>query len=107
MENIVKKTLNIYRIDIFLFSLLTLFSGFFVPVDTYAFSKITSGLDTLTSTYLAPLAGAVAATSFLVFLILSLYRQDEYQRKAANVAILSVFIGAGTEFIKTIIGVFS
>lgn len=72
-----------------------------------AFSKLKNGFETITSTYLIPLAGAVAGASFILFVTLSFFKQDEYQKKAANVAILSIFAGSGLELIKNLIQSFS
>ena len=101
-----KCLLKIKRLDLFLIWP-TLLASVLLPCDVYAFSKIQNGLETITETYLVPLAGAVAGASFITFVILSLYRQDEYQRKAGNVVILSIFVGAGMELINQIIRSFS
>lgn len=77
------------------------------PGEAFAFSKLKNGFETLTSTYLVPLAGAVAGASFLLMITLSFFKQDEYQKKAANVAILSIFAGSGLEIIKNLIQSFS
>ncbi|MFG1486117.1 hypothetical protein [Halobacteriovorax sp. RZ-2] len=74
---------------------------------TFAFSKLKNGFETITSTYLIPLAGAVAGASFIMFVTLSFFKQDEYQKKAANVAILSIFAGSGLELIRNLIQSFS
>ena len=84
-----------------------LFGLFLFPVDANAFTKLQNGFETITSTYLVPLAGAVAGAAFIVFVTLSFFKQDEYQRKAANVAILSIFAGSGLELIKNLIQSFS
>ena len=73
----------------------------------YAFGKLKNGFETITSTYLIPLAGAVAGASFILFVTLSFFKQDEYQKKAANVAILSIFAGSGLEIIRNLIQSFS
>ena len=72
------------------------------PANAHAFSKIIRGLESITSAYLVPLAGAVAGASFIVFIMLSYFRQDEYQRKVLNVLLLSVIAGGGLEMIKKI-----
>lgn len=77
------------------------------PLNAYAFSKLKNGFETITSSYLIPLAGAVAGASFILFVTLSFFKQDEYQKKAANVAILSIFAGSGLELIKNLIQSFS
>lgn len=75
--------------------------------DVFAFSKLTSGFENITTTYLIPLASAVAGASFILFVTLSFFRQEEYQKKVANVILLSIFIGAGLELIKNVITNFS
>ena len=97
---------KIKRPDFFLFWPIVVASILF-PVHVCAFTKIQNGLETITETYLVPLAGAVAGASFVIFVIMSFFRQEEYQKKAANVAILSIFVGAGLELIKLIIRSFS
>ncbi|MCR9204928.1 MAG: hypothetical protein NXH75_10140 [Halobacteriovoraceae bacterium] len=78
-----------------------------VTQPVFAFSKLKNGFETITSTYLIPLAGAVAGASFILFVTLSFFKQDEYQKKAANVAILSIFAGSGLELIRNLIQSFS
>ena len=73
----------------------------------YAFSKLKSGFENITSSYLIPLAGSVAGASFILFVTLSFFKQEEYQKKVANVAILSIFVGAGLDIIKNLITSFS
>lgn len=87
----------------------TIFLAFFVlsPNHAHAFSKLKNGFETITSSYLVPLAGAVAGAAFIVFVTLSFFKQDEYQKKAANVAILAVFVGSGLEIITNLIQSFS
>ncbi len=85
----------------------TILAGLLYAREAHAFAKIQNGLETITETYLVPLAGAVAGASFITFVILSFFRQEEYQRKAANVVVLSIFVGAGMELIKQIIQSFS
>lgn len=87
----------------------TIFLTFIVlsPNHVYAFSKLKNGFETITSSYLVPLAGAVAGAAFIVFVTLSFFKQEEYQKKAANVAILAVFVGSGLEIITNLIQSFS
>lgn len=100
--------LNAKFIDIFIWTWSLLIGGvFIIPTNVYAFSKLKNGFETITSTYLIPLAGAVAGASFILFITLSFFKQDEYQKKAANVAILSVFAGSGLEIIRKLIESFS
>ena len=72
-----------------------------------AFTKLKNGFETITSTYLIPLSAAVAGASFILFVILSYFKQEEYQKKIGNVLVLSVFSAAGLEIINAIIQTFS
>jgi hypothetical protein len=98
-------TINDKRLE-YAFIVLMIFSVFF-SAEAYAFSKLTNGFKTITSTYLIPLAHAVAGASFILFVTLSLFKQEEYQKKAATVVVLSVFIGGGLEVISKVIQSFS
>ena len=101
-----KFVLKIKHLDFFLFWP-TFLASVLYSRNAHAFTKIQNGLETITETYLVPLAGAVAGASFIVLVIMSLFRQEEYQKKAANVVVLSIFIGAGLELIKQVIRSFS
>jgi hypothetical protein len=73
----------------------------------FAFTKLKNGIESITQSYLIPLAGAVAGASFIYYVTMSFLKQEEGQKKAANVFITSVFIGAGSEIINTVIQNFS
>ena len=75
--------------------------------NAFAFNKLKNGFETITNTYLLPLTGAVAGAALLVFITLSYFNQEQYQKKIAGVAALAVLTGAGLEMIKTIIQSFS
>ena len=76
--------------------------------EAYAFSKLKNGFETITSSYLIPVAGAVAGAAFILFSTLSLFKPDEYQRKVANVIFLSIFASSvGLEIIKKIVESFN
>ena len=95
-------------IDISFYFWIGLASYFFViPQRAYAFSKIINGLESITTSYLVPLAGAVAGASFILFVTMSYFKQEEYQRKIVNVLILAVITGAGLEMVKKVIQHFS
>jgi hypothetical protein len=79
----------------------------FIPRNVYAFSKLTNGFETITRTYLIPLSGAVAGASFILFVTLSYFKQEEYQKKVANVLVLSIFTGCGLELVTNVIQSFS
>jgi hypothetical protein len=68
----------------------------------FAFNKLKSGFETITNSYLIPLSSAVAGASFITFVILSYFKQEEYQKKAGNVFALSVLSTAGLEIIGSI-----
>ncbi len=88
--------------------LTTLFIGMTLfPSNAYAFSKLTNGFETITRTYLIPLSGAVAGASFILFVTLSYFKQEEYQKKVANVLVLSIFTGCGLELVTNVIQSFS
>ncbi|MCF8060729.1 MAG: hypothetical protein K9K67_15610 [Bacteriovoracaceae bacterium] len=88
--------------------LITLFIGMtLIPSNAYAFSKLTNGFETITRTYLIPLSGAVAGASFILFVTLSYFKQEEYQKKVANVLVLSIFTGCGLELVTNVIQSFS
>jgi hypothetical protein len=78
-----------------------------LPSNAYAFSKLTNGFETITRTYLIPLSGAVAGASFILFVTLSYFKQEEYQKKVANVLVLSIFTGCGLELVTNVIQSFS
>lgn len=100
------KTRKIQNVIAWLWSFIMMFV-FTANSNAYAFSKLKSGFENITSTYLIPLAGAVAGASFILFVTLSFFKQEEYQKKVANVAILSIFVGAGLDIIKNLITNFS
>ena len=75
--------------------------------NAYAFTKLKNGFETITSTYLIPLSAAVAGASFILFVILSYFKQEEYQKKVGNVLVLTVFSATGLEMINSLIQSFS
>ena len=75
--------------------------------NTLAFSKLKNGFESLTSTYLLPLVGAVAGAALITYIILSFFKQEEYQKKVASVFGLSVVGAAGLEVLNSIIQNFS
>lgn len=72
-----------------------------------AFNKLKNGFETITSTYLIPLSAAVAGASFILYVILSYFKQEEYQKKVGNVLALTIFSATGLEIINNIIQSFS
>lgn len=75
--------------------------------NVYAFTKLKNGFESLTSTYLLPLVGAVAGAALITFIILSFFKQEEYQKKVASVFSLSIVGAAGLEILNSIIQNFS
>ena len=90
-------------------SFLIFWSSIFLvmPSHAYAFSKLIRGLENITSTYLIPLCGAVAGASFILFVTLSFFRQDEYQKKIINILILTAVGGGGLHLVQEVIRFFS
>jgi len=70
-------------------------------------SDFKTGFENLTSNYLMPLSGAVAGCAFITFIILSYFKQDEYQKKVAGVLGLTVISSVGLSLIQTLIQNFS
>lgn len=87
----------------FIYLILTIF----IPNFIFGFDKLKNGLESITSNYLIPLSGAVAGASFILYITLSFFKQDEYQRKAGNIIILSILAGSGLEIIKNLIESFN
>ena len=85
-----------------LFGFVLLGSSIVTPQRAYAFTKLKQGFETITITYLIPLSGAVAGASFILFIILSYFKQEEYQKKVANVVMLSIFSNVGLNLLKTL-----
>jgi hypothetical protein len=75
--------------------------------NAYAFTKLKNGFETITSTYLIPLSTAVAGASFILFVILSYFKQEEYQKKVGNVLALSILSVTGLEIINSLVQSFS
>jgi len=77
------------------------------PTNAYAFNKLKNGFETITNSYLIPLSAAVAGASFILFVILSYFKQEEYQKKVGNVLVLTIFSATGLEIINNLIQSFS
>lgn len=73
----------------------------------YAFSKLKNGFEEIASSYLVPLAYAVAGASLMYYLIMSLMNQQENLRKAATVFGVTICVAVGPDILKTIQSVFS
>ena len=89
-------------------SLLTLMGSSLLPSgNLYAFNKLKNGFETITTTYLMPLSTAVAGASFIIFVILSYFKQEEYQKKVGNVLALAILSVTGIEIINSLVQSFS
>ena len=79
-----------------------------IPKDqVYAFSKLKNGFETITSTYLVPLAYAVAGASLIFYLIMAYFNQQDYQKKAASVFGITICIAVGADVLKVVQQTFS
>lgn len=77
------------------------------PNNAYAFSQMKSGFETITTQHLIPLSGAVAGCSLIVYIILSYFKKDEYQKYVGNILALSIFARVGLGVIDAITKSFS
>ena len=75
--------------------------------DALAFSRMVSGLETITTGYLVPISRAVAGASLLLFVTLSFFKQDQYLRKVGEIFFLAVLASAGVEILKKMMEAFS
>ena len=95
-----------YLIDIvywfFGFGFILFGTSIISPNNAFAFSKLKNGFETLTTSYLIPLSDAISGCAFIVFIMLSYFKQEENQKKAATVLMLSIFARAGLSVVKTI-----
>ena len=98
-----KKIINIY------YQLLITFIGgaLIAPSNAMAFSKLKNGFETITTTYLIPLAQAVAGAGFIYYVTMSVIKPEENLKKSGNVIIISCLIGAGLDLITKVIQSFS
>ena len=88
------------------FMKIVVLSAIFHSLSLHAFSKLRYGFETLTDTYLVPLATAIGGASLIIYVILS-YFQSDYSRRIFQVFFLSILVGAGSEIIKLLIQAFS
>ncbi|HLE12831.1 MAG: hypothetical protein A2504_00350 [Bdellovibrionales bacterium RIFOXYD12_FULL_39_22] len=77
------------------------------PQNAYAFDKLKNGFEMMTNNYLLPLSQAVGGFFFILYIILSYFRQDEYLRKVSTVAMLGIFSAAGISLMDTLTKSFS
>jgi len=85
----------------------SIYIAIITTLNAYAFNKLKNGFETITSTYLIPLSAAVAGASLILYVILSYFKQEEYQKKIGNVLALAVFSATGLEIINSLIQSFS
>ena len=76
------------------------------PEDAPAFSRLKTGLETITTGYLIPISRLVAGASLVLFATLSFFKQDEYQRKIANIIFLAVIASCGLEVLDKLMKAF-
>lgn len=94
-------------VDIILFPL-SFFTGLvMLSSNAYAFGKLINGFNTVTDTYLIPLATAVSGATFVLFCILSYFKQEEYSKKVGHICIMTILTMTGVEIIKQISQSFS
>mgnify|MGYP006423564869 CR=1 FL=1 len=72
-----------------------------------AFNKLKNGFETLTESYLIPLSTAMAGAMLILYVILSYFRLDEFQKKVGSVFGLAILTVTGTSIINGIVGSFS
>ena len=85
-------------------AMLLLFTLF--PAESSAFSRLKTGLETITSGYLIPISRLVAGASLVLFATLSFFKQDEYQRKIANIIFMAVIASCGLEVLDKLMKAF-
>ena len=90
----------------FLITLTILLLSTFFPTESLAFSRLKTGLETITSGYLIPISRLVAGASLVLFATLSFFKQDEYQRKIANIIFMAVIASCGLEVLDKLMKAF-
>lgn len=87
---------------------LSLFGGALLSAqNAHAFSALQSGLENLTTMHLIPLSGAVAGCATVVYVILSYFKKDEYQKYVGNILGLALFARVALGIIDVITKSFS
>ena len=72
------------------------------PSNAYAFDSLKNGFENLTKMYLLPLSGAVAGCALLVYITLSYFKKDEYQKYVGNIFGLAILASAGLSLIEAL-----
>lgn len=83
------------------------FAAVLTPSHAYAFSKLKSGFENLTSTYLIPLSHAMAGAALIAFVLLSFFKKDEYQKQVGNILALTIVSSVGLNIIEALTRTFS
>ncbi|MEK6624316.1 MAG: hypothetical protein AABY86_05075 [Bdellovibrionota bacterium] len=77
------------------------------PTNAHAFTQLKNGFENITKMYLLPLSGAVAGCALILFIILSYFKKDEYQKNVGNVLALAVLARVSLSVIDAITRSFS
>ena len=77
------------------------------PQNAYAFTQLKNGFENMTKMYLIPLSGAVAGCALIVYITLSYFKKDEYQKNVGNILALAVLSRVGLGVIDAIMKSFS
>jgi len=95
---------NLIDIAYWFFGLTSCLMGsmIFSPERAFAFTKLRNGFEMVTTTYLIPLSLAVAGASLVSNVILSYFKNAEFQKNIGNVFFLSVICFGGLELLKII-----
>ena len=80
---------------------------FINPTNAHAFTQLKNGFENITKMYLLPLSGAVAGCALILFIILSYFKKDEYQKNVGNVLALAVLARVSLSVIDAITRSFS
>ena len=91
----------------FTLTLLLFGSALFASPKVYAFAKLKQGFESITTTFLIPLSGAVAGCAFILFITLSYFKQEEHKKNVGNVLMLSILSAVGIDLINVITQSFS
>ena len=77
------------------------------PNNAYAFDQLKNGFENLTKMYLMPLSGAVAGCALTLYITLSYFKKDEYQKYVGNILALAVLARVSLSIIDGITTSFS
>lgn len=71
-----------------------------------SFNTLKSGFKTISTNYLMPLAAAIGGCSLLLYILMSYFESEKYQKKLINVVVLSICAAVGIEVLNQIIQAF-